>query len=101
MAPEGDTCFTGEGKSSRIDFSVVNRLAKDMMIQVDTVLAAAHHIPSRTHKVVTITIMMKGHMWLEKLIRREAIPAHQVTGPCRGYTDVEPDAKSNYPSIAP
>ncbi len=60
VAPEGDTCFTTEGKCSRIDFFAVNRLAKDMMLQVDTGLAEAHHTPTRTHRVVTLTITIMG-----------------------------------------
>ncbi len=66
MAPAVDTCFAAEGRSSRIDLFVVNKLAKDMLIQVDTVQAEAHHTPIRTHRVVTTTIMIQGHMWLER-----------------------------------
>ncbi len=39
-----DACVAAaEGRSSRIDFFVLNRLAKDMLTQVDTVQAEVHH----------------------------------------------------------
>ena len=89
VAPATDTCFAAGGISSRIDFFVVNKMAKNLLQGIGIVQAEAHHTPLRTHRVVTLTLQIQGSMWLEKWTRQKSIPAQRIFGPCRDYADIE------------
>ena len=100
--PAEDTCFTGAGGSvsSKIDFFIVNRTGKHLLIETQVHVeqkltkgqAAVKYTPLRTHKVVTITFKIEGQLWLEKWARKKAVPTGRVCGPYRPYALIAGDS---------
>ncbi len=87
VAPPTDTRFTARGISSRINFFIVNKVAKGLLQGVEVFQVEARFTPLRMHKVVSLTLLVQGSMSLEKKDTKEAHPGPKnlrtVQGICR------------------